>query len=380
MNLHTSAWHFADAAVAQRPPAATNFRNDIRTLLQRSRRDLRDEENDMRLMTGLLLTIALLFPLNARCQSADRTPVDRAVVQVRVTRDANETRGSAVVVHREDNTDAVVLYFLTSSRLFRNPDGEPVSPVSSVRLLDGERSFNVSPDDVWIPGGNIAGVAILRVATERSNLVARPIVYNAPSPTDVFLVSGFDQAGANTSVAEHLRFESTLFAVGDRDVSGLLGCVGAPAMSQEGVFGIVSECQTNRSPVISLLSMSRSFIDKHIPRRTTTTASLPQFDLVDRQLTGPLVLVPCDTIKTGELDMPLELGPREWVVDAQAAFLNPHEVRLAEVTVLKLEDRSVRLRFTVGGGLVPAAPPASCPQGQALVSVHVNVAISHPPE
>ena len=65
--------------------------------------------------------------------------------------------------------------------------------------------------------------------------------------------------------------------------------------------------------------------------------------------------------------MPLELGPREWVVDAQAAFLNPHEVRLAEVTVLTLEDRSVRLRFTVGGWPSPAARPASCPRGQALV-------------
>ena len=262
----------------------------------------------MRLMTGFLLTMALLFPRNARCQPADGTPVDRPVVQVRIMRDANETRGTALVVHREDNSNAVILYFLTSSRLFRNPDGEPVSPVSSVRLLDGERSFSVSPDDVWIPGGNIAGVAILRVATERSNLVARPIVYDAPSPTDVFLVSGFDQAGANISVAEHIRFESTLFAVGDRDVSSLLGCVGAPAMSQAGVFGIVSECETNRSPVISLLSMSRSFIEKHIPPRTTMTAPLPQIRTRRSSADGPLVLAPCDTIKTGELDMPLELG------------------------------------------------------------------------
>ena len=226
----------------------------------------------MRLVTGFLLTIVLLFACNAACPTADGTPIEFAVVQVRVMRDANETRGTAVVVHREDNSNAVILYFLTSSRLFRNPDGEPLSPVSSVRLLDGERSFNVSPDDVWIPGGNIVGGAILRVATERSHLVARSIVYDAPSPIDVFLVSGFDQNGAQAAVAEHIRFESTLFAVGDRDASGLLGCVGAPAMLQGGVFGIVSECEANRSPVISLLSMCRSFIEKHVPPRMTTTA------------------------------------------------------------------------------------------------------------
>ena len=35
MHLHTSPWHFADVAIAQGLPPATNWRNDIRTLAQR---------------------------------------------------------------------------------------------------------------------------------------------------------------------------------------------------------------------------------------------------------------------------------------------------------------------------------------------------------
>ena len=60
-----------------------------------------------------------------------------------------------------------------------------------------------------------------------------------------------------------------LFAIGDRDLSALWGCVGAPAISQERVFGIVSQCSANRSPVISFLSMARGFIERNVPRPIT---------------------------------------------------------------------------------------------------------------
>ena len=107
---------------------------------------------------------------------------------------------------------------------------------------------------------------------------------------------------------------------------------------------------------------------------------MPQFDLVDRQVAGPLMLVGCDATRTGELEVPVRLGSREWVVDATASFVNPHEVSLAEVTVLTLAERSVRLRFSLGGVQSPPGPPASCPQGQALVSLHISVAVARTPE
>ena len=88
------------------------------------------------------------------------------------------------------------------------------------------------------------------------------------------------------TVEEHIRFESTRQVFGSRDASGLLGCVGAPAMSADGVFGVVRECEVKCCPVISLLSVARRFIERHVPQLGTPAP--PQADIVDRQaVDGP---------------------------------------------------------------------------------------------
>ncbi len=70
-------------------------------------------------------------------------------------------------------------------------------------------------------------------------------------------------------------------------------------------------------------------------------------------------------------EIPFELGPRERAVDATASFKKPQSLRLADVTVLSLHDRTVTLRFTMGG--IPLPPfSTTCTPGQALVSVRVN--------
>jgi len=261
------------------------------------------------------------------------------------------------------------------------PDGDSQPPVRGVRVLfEGGRTFEVRREDVFVPGGTIVDVTVFRVTTAYTTLVPRAIVYDPPLPDDVFLVSGFDKNGAHASVPQHMRFEATLLAAGDRDASGLHGCVGAPAISQKGVFGIVSECDANRSPVIALLSMSRSFIERHMPRPTTQTSLVPQFDVVDRQTTGPLVLVACDVTKTGELEVPLNRGPWTWAVAAKAAFLNPSEVRLADVACAEARRPVGTVAFYTGRSPVTPGPPVSCPQGPALVTLHVNVAVVRTPE
>jgi len=58
------------------------------------------------------------------------------------------------------------------------------------------------------------------------------------------------------------------FVVGDRDASGLAGCVGAPAVSDEGIYGVVGECDPNRAPVITLLSAAYSLITRQVPGLT----------------------------------------------------------------------------------------------------------------
>ena len=56
---------------------------------------------------------------------------------------------------------------------------------------------------------------------------------------------------------------------------------GAPAISADGVFGVVRECEVKCCPVISLLSVARRFIELAVPQLGTPAP--PQADIVDRQ-------------------------------------------------------------------------------------------------
>jgi hypothetical protein len=152
-------------------------------------------------------------------------------------------------------------------------------------LVDETRTLDVKHEDLFMPVGSCVDVAVFRVtAAATTTLVPRPVVYDAPSAGTDFLVSGYDRNGHPATLAGRIRFRSTLLAIGDRDVSVLRGCVGAPAISQEGVFGIVSQCAANRSPVISLLSMARGFIERHVPPPTADARPTGQLDSCDDEI------------------------------------------------------------------------------------------------
>jgi hypothetical protein len=226
--------------------------------------------------------------------AADGT-TGRSVFVLRILRDAGEARGTCVLIHREDRGNDVALYFLTSSRLFKTPNGtrQPVERTIQL-LLDEGRTLDVKQEDVFVAGGILdvtvfrvltAG-ATFRVLTANMTLLPRPVAFDPPRAGSAFLVSGYDQTAGLVMVEEHIRFESTRQVLGDRDASGLIGCVGAPAIAPEGVFGVVRECEPNRCPVISLLSIARRFIERHVPRPVTHASTTSQVDIVDRQIAG----------------------------------------------------------------------------------------------
>jgi hypothetical protein len=192
-----------------------------------------------------------------------------------VVTDAGKTDGTCVLIHREDRGTQSVLYFLTSSRLLREADDERLLRQPNIRLqLDSGRTLDVRRDGIFIPAG-VIDVAVLRTATASTGTVPRPLNYEPPSIGELFHISGYDREGAPVEIVEHVRFRSTLFAVGDHDTSALMGCLGAPAISQRGVFGVVTECDAGRAPVIALISVARSFIDRHLPRTANPTAQTP---------------------------------------------------------------------------------------------------------
>jgi hypothetical protein len=129
---------------------------------------------------------------------------------------------------------------------------------------------------------------------------------------------------------------------------------------------------------VALLSTARSFLRRHVPTLQTTlaTPSSPPFRVTERLLQGPLMTVGCDAMNAGELDVPFQLERNEQAVGATASFLEATSLRLAEVQVLDLKDRSVRVRFTMVGVPPPRySIPGTCRQGQALLTVRLNVVV-----
>lgn len=92
-----------------------------------------------------------------------------------------------------------------------------------------------------------------------------PLAWAPPAIASAFEIAGYDGAGNPATITAHVRFASTRLLVGDRDISGLAGCIGAPAIGLDGLYGIVSECEPNRAPVITRLSMAYSFLARNLP-------------------------------------------------------------------------------------------------------------------
>jgi hypothetical protein len=214
----------------------------------------------------VFILAAALIPTPERTAAQGETTAP-SLATVRVVSDAGEMHGTAVMVRREDTQSGVKLYFLTSARLFRGPDGNYQRISKSVTLrIDRTHELDLNCNDVFADGSGLVDVAILRVTTtDVPALHSTPLVYDPPRAGTAFWLSGIDRAGAATTVSEHVRFASTLLMVGERDTSPLVDCLGAPAFTADGVFGIVRECESHRSPVISLLALARSFLERHLP-------------------------------------------------------------------------------------------------------------------
>jgi hypothetical protein len=174
--------------------------------------------------------------------------------------------GTCALVHAEPQDGVVVLYFVTSARLFKTAQGEPLRPARAIRvtLADG-RVVNIQHDGVFLPAGNLVDVAVLRASAPPPAGTPASLAFDAPEPDDDFVIAGSDRDGAELTVSERVRFVSTRLVVGDRDASALVGCLGAPAISADGIYGVVSECDANRAPVVTLLSAAYAFIARHVP-------------------------------------------------------------------------------------------------------------------
>lgn len=224
------------------------------------------------------MAAAVLVPTWERA-SASGEAAAPSLAAVQVVSDAGEMRGTAALVRLEETQGGVTLYFLTSARLFRGPDGSHQRISTSVTLRLGPTlTLDVKRNDVLSEVGGLADLAILRAtATDVAPFHPTPVVYGAPPVGAVFLLSGIDEAGVARTVSEHVRFESTLLVVGDGGAPSLVDCLGAPAVTADGVFGVLRECDPHRSPVISLLTLARPFLERHLAP-ITPSVTVPRLE------------------------------------------------------------------------------------------------------
>ena len=192
-------------------------------------------------------------------------------LRLTVTRGEGTTEATCVLIARDEQVKATagatetVLYFLTAGRPFRRADGEPLPRPSAITItLEPGHTVEIKPDALSLPAGTTVDIAILRAVVQGTSLTPAPLAFHEPAAGSTFVVSGWNSAGAQTAVTERVTRRSTLLLTGDGDLSSLMGCVGAPAIAEYGVFGIVSQCEAGRPPVVSLLAAARRWIDAHV--------------------------------------------------------------------------------------------------------------------
>jgi len=215
---------------------------------------------------ALICSLAVLPVAPGRVAAAG-TPADALAARpLHLVHESGTVDGTCALVYAESRVQDVVLYFITSARLFKTPDGETLPSARAMRVtLEGGSEVTVRRQDVFLPMGNLVDLAVLRAEAPADTYLPRIMTFDPPPAGSDFSIAGYDRSGALATIAEHVRFTSTRIVVGDRAAAGLVGCVGAPAISEDGIFGVVSECDADRAPVITLLAVAYPLIDRHVP-------------------------------------------------------------------------------------------------------------------
>ena len=321
-----------------------------------------------------LAALALVFVAGSSAWASSDAP---SLVQLATVHNGVPQEGTGVVVGTE--RAGRVTFVLTAGALFRRADGEPASDPVQVTL--GGRTVVVPPERILRPVGELTGIALLVIPDLPGATSMESLDYTAPAVGGVFVIAGL-AGGTRVDIPERVQFIASRLMVGDRALAGVETCLGAPALSEHGVLGIVTDCAGGRAPVVTLVSAAQAFLTRHLATATLTSARpepAPRFTVSERLVNGPLMSVACDAVTACDVDVPYQLGRNERAVDASASFLNATELRLADVSVLHLNERSVRLRVTMVG--VPPAPyavPGACRQGQALLTVRLNLVVLPP--
>jgi hypothetical protein len=217
--------------------------------------------DDMRfiLLTSILALVGTA-PMNRSVSAPE------AVFSVRITRAGTTMKGSAVLIQRTDGGQGVTLYFITSAHFFRDNDGVWL-PAAQTIAVEGRSAVTVAvnPQDVEVPRGTLSDLALMRVVVPASSLTPRPTTFATPNAGALFLVAGLNEDGQPVLIPQHVAHRSTMRVLGDREITDIAGCAGAPAVTETGIFGIVAHCEAGRRPEIALFEVARRWLSERVP-------------------------------------------------------------------------------------------------------------------
>jgi len=195
----------------------------------------------------------------------ERTEI-RAVHALQVVYPHATLDGVCTLVGVERRATHLELYFITSARFFKTAQGEPFAAVApEVRVaMDDGTEVNVLREHRYLPMGSLIDIAVLRVDVSENDVAAATLGFAAPLPGQSLDIVTYTSDGTRQVEAQHVRFASTRFVVGDQDLSNL-SCLGAPAIDGDEIVGVVSECEPARAPLITPLSVAFPFLSRHVP-------------------------------------------------------------------------------------------------------------------
>lgn len=208
-------------------------------------------------MRTIIATVMLTAATNAAAALGSGTT---AVQPLTITRESSTVTATCTLIHRFDQADGAVLYFATAGRLFRSAEGARLPMPASIVVGYGSESLTIRPHDVLLPIGNLIDIAVLRTLVVQTEFAVAPVAWDPPAPNEAFQINGFSADGNEAWIAERVRYGSTLLTIGDHDASMLNGCIGAPATTAAGIFGIVTSCERGRTPIITLFRGAKRFI------------------------------------------------------------------------------------------------------------------------
>jgi hypothetical protein len=286
--------------------------------------------------------------------------VAAASLRVEIRSPHGVSDGTCVLIHQTRDGNTVLGYLLTAQRLF-DPDvlGTWRPHELLVRVFLGDTVVEADGSQVTFSAetDQPLGLAVIKVVMSRAQPAIAPLSVAPPDRAAAFVIRPFSQEA---------------IAVGD-DAAAPGHCLGAPAISNAGVFGIATECAPDRAPAITTLAAARTFLLQVLPMWKPSPEAPPIFRVEHRNVDPYLNDAGCEQ-KTSVFDVPVHLTAQETIVGATATVGAREGISLGEVTVMNFDDRAVRLRFRMPANR-PAWQTELCGPDHALVTVGVDILV-----